>query len=242
MRIAILGGSFNPLHVGHTMLAETMVKEYGYTKVLFVPTCIPPHKEIKDGATTVQRLEMLKEFCYSEGRGCFEVEDCEIRRGGVSYTYDTLCYILDVCRNVIEGKPALLMGQEIAAEFDKWKNPDLIAKMADIFIVPRYPDYATLKMKFGKNADSSGGLDGLADLAGHKNRPTGDYKGDFSIDFDEKSFKYPHTLLKEPMLPVSSTEIRARIANNQGFRYLVPQAVFKYILNNDLYKEKSNKN
>ncbi len=227
MRIAILGGSFNPLHVGHTMLAEAMIKEYGYTKVLFVPTCIPPHKEIKDGATTLQRLEMLEAFCCSEGRGYFEVDDCEIRRGGVSYTYDTLLYILEKYSGKLEGKPALLMGQEIAAEFDKWKNPDLIAKMADIFIVPRYPDYATLKMKFEKNADS---------LASHKNQPTGDYKGDFSIDFDEKSFRYSYILLKEPMLPVSSTEIRARIANNQGFRYLVPQAIFEYILNNDLYK------
>lgn len=217
MKIAILGGSFNPLHIGHAMLAETIVTELKYDKVLFVPTGIPPHKELQSGATTEQRLEMVKKYCESYPKDCFMYEDCEITRGGVSYTYDTVKYIIEKYKHEIEGKPALLMGEEIAAEFHKWKNPDEIAEMVDIIIVPRYPDY------YGFFADNA------------KNRPVGHFNGDFNTKFDKQTFKYPCKLLDIPMVPVSSTDIRARIASGKSFRYLVPPAIYEYIVNNVLY-------
>ena len=126
MKIAILGGSFNPLHNGHAMLADTIVKELGYDKVLFVPTCIPPHKEIAGHITTQQRVEIVKSFCESEKSGYFEIEACEVERGGISYTYDTLSYLINKYKGQLEGKPALLMGEETAAEFHKWKNADKV--------------------------------------------------------------------------------------------------------------------
>lgn len=217
MKIAILGGSFNPLHIGHAMLAETIVMELGYDKVLFVPTCVPPHKELSDGATTEQRVAMVKAFCESYPEKCFEVETCEIERGGISYTYDTLLHIIEKYKKDLTGKPALLMGEEIAAEFDKWKNSKEVADMSDIIIVPRYPDY------FGKGFSSS------------KNVPAGHYKGDFAVKFDKNAFKYTCKCLEIPMVPVSSTEIRGRIPAGKSFRYLVPTAVFEYIEKEGLY-------
>ena len=63
MKIAILGGSFNPLHIGHAMLAESVIKELSYDKVIFIPTGKPPHKQIMEGAAPEQRLEMVRAFC-----------------------------------------------------------------------------------------------------------------------------------------------------------------------------------
>ena len=224
MRIAILGGSFNPLHIGHVMLCDTMIKEYGYDKVILIPTCIPPHKEIavdKNGvksATTQQRFEMVKAFCESD-KEHFIAEDCEIKRGGVSYTSDTLQYITNKYSKEISGKVSLLMGEEIAAEFHKWHDVATIIRLADLVIVPRSLDYNKSEVQT-------------------KNKPTGEYEGDFAVSFDKDKFNYPFTMLKEGMLSVSSTDIRNRIANKKSYKYLVPPEVFEYIENNKLYRKK----
>lgn len=218
MKIAIFGGSFNPLHIGHAMLADTIMKELGYDKIFFVPTCIPPHKEIHGGASTAQRLEIVTAFCKSEAHNYFEVEPCEIERGGVSFTIDTVRYLTEKYKLQLEGKIALLMGEEIAAEFDKWKDPDKIAELCDLIIVPRYPDY------FGQK------------ISEVKNTPIGNYSGDFKVKFKKENFKYPCKVLDIPLIPVSSTEIRGRIASGLSFKYLVPPAVFDYIEENHLYK------
>ena len=218
MKIAILGGSFNPLHIGHAMLADVIVHELHYDKVLFVPTCNPPHKEITARVTTQQRVSMVRSFCDSVGDGKFELESCEIDRGGISYTVDTLTFIIEKYKNQLEGKPALLMGEEIAAEFSKWKEPDMVASMSDLIIVPRYPDI------YGR----------ITTIA--KNRPTGQYLGDFNAHFDNQKFKYPHKYLDIPILTVSSTEIRARIASDKSYKYLVPKSIYEYIEKEQLYK------
>ena len=221
MRIAILGGSFNPLHIGHAMLADTMVKEFGYDKVLFVPTCIPPHKEIGGGISTEDRLCMVRAFCNSVPGNIFELETCEVDRGGISYTIDTVKYIIQKYNTMLTDKPALLMGEEIAAEFHKWKEPDAIALLTNLIIVPRYPDF------FGRT------LPMYNDVV---NKPVGAFSGDFKTKFDKKNFMYPCKVLEIPMLPVSSTEIRARISSNLSYRYMVPQSVYEYIEKETLYK------
>lgn len=217
MKIAILGGSFNPFHIGHAMVADTVVKELGYDKILFVPTCIPPHKTLSGLSSTEQRLAMVKAVCKSEGEGHFELETCEIDRGGVSYTVDTVKYLTDKYKDILDGKIGLIMGEEIAAEFDKWHCPDEIAALCDLIIVPRYPDYS-------ENHTS-----------GH-NKPTGNYEGDFKVQFNKENFKYPCKVLANPVLQVSSTEIRLRIPENRSFKYLVPAAVYEYIQKNNLYR------
>lgn len=215
MKLAILGGSFNPLHIGHAMMADTMVKEFGYDKILFVPTYIPPHKEILEKNSAQQRFEMVKSFCDSVPNNIFEVETCEIDRKGISYTIDTLEYIIEKYKNVISQKPALLMGEEIAAEFEKWKEPKKISEISQITIFPRNQIQSSLN---------------------YKNKPSGNYKGDFNVKFDKNAFKFPCVILESPVVSVSSTEIRNRVAENKSFEYLVPKSVYEYIINNKLYK------
>ncbi len=218
MKIALLGGTFNPLHIGHCMLADTAVNELGYDKVLFVPTYIPPHKQLNTKVTPEERLEMIKVFCdsaASEGKRVFEPEDCEIRRGGVSYTYDTLKYVYE--RYSLDEKPAFIMGQEVAAQFDKWHNASEVAELADIIIARRHPDNNGIEVK------------------GFENIPFGDYAEDYADQSLLENFPYNYRLLENPVFPVSSTEIRSRIAGGKSFRYLVPEAVFRYICDKRLY-------
>lgn len=217
MKIAVFGGTFNPVHIGHAMLADTIVKELGYDKVLFVPTYQPPHKDSSKIVAAEHRMEMISRFCKTEGNGHFELESCEIDRGGISYTSDTLEYLTQKYEGKLSSKLAFVMGDEVAAEFHKWRNPQKISELANLLIVHRYPDVKALESSL------------------YDNKPTGDYKGDFSVKFDSKTFEWPHIYLETPMLPVSSTDIRRRIAEGKSFRYLVPPAVFDYINENELY-------
>lgn len=217
MKVAVFGGTFNPLHVGHAMLADTIVKELGYDKVLFVPTFQPPHKDASKIVAAEHRMNMISRFCQSEGEGHFELETCEIDRGGISYTSDTLEYLTKKYEGKLSAKLAFVMGDEVAAEFHKWRNPQKVSDLADLIIVHRYPDVKAMEASL------------------YDNKPTGDYKGDFSVKFDLKNFAYPCIYVENPMLPVSSTDIRRRISEGKSFRYLVPPAVFDYIIENGLY-------
>ena len=217
MKVAVFGGTFNPLHVGHVMLADTIVKELGYDKVLFVPTYQPPHKDFAKIVSAEHRMAMISRFCEMEGSGHFELETCEVDRGGVSYTSDTLEFLTKKYEGKLSKKLAFVMGDEVAAEFHKWRNPQRISELADLLIVHRYPDVKALETSL------------------YDNKPTGDYKGDFSVKFDLKNFAYPCIFIENPMLPVSSTDIRRRISEGKSFRYLVPPAVFDYIIENKLY-------
>lgn len=218
MKIALLGGTFNPLHIGHCMLADTVIRELGYDRVFFVPTYIPPHKMLNTSVTPEERLEMIRVFCDSAadgGKRIFESEACEIQRGGVSYTYDTLKYVCECYK--LDEKPAFIMGQEVAAQFNKWRSPEKIAELADLIIARRHPDNNGVSVK------------------GFENIPSGDYAEDYSDQSLLDNFPYKYMLLENPIFPVSSTEIRTRIATGKSFRYLVPESIFRYICENRLY-------
>jgi len=87
-RIGIFGGTFDPIHYGHLMVAQQVKEELALDKVLFVPTYLPPHKEYKNITAGSYRLEMLK--LALKGNTSFEVSTVELRRKGVSYTFETL--------------------------------------------------------------------------------------------------------------------------------------------------------
>lgn len=227
MRIALLGGTFNPLHIGHCMLADSVLCDLNYDKILFVPTNIPPHKMMNENVSAEDRFLMIDAFCKSAenyGTERFCAEDCEIKRGGVSYTCDTLQYLMEKYGDKIDGKLALIMGQETAAQFYKWKNADEIAKSADLIIARR-----------------NAGFNGV-DTKGFTNTPENGYSEDFQAeapqDFEahfNSRLSCRYTLLENPLLPISSTEIRAHIRQGKSWRYLVPAAVYEYISERGLY-------
>ncbi|MDR1256591.1 MAG: nicotinate (nicotinamide) nucleotide adenylyltransferase [Spirochaetaceae bacterium] len=132
MKYAILGGSFDPVHNGH-LGAALAVLPLGYDRIILVPAYQSPFKPVMQGETAEARLSMLLSAISGDRR--FTVDACEIRRAGVSYTIDTLRDIRE--RYQLDGKPALIFGDDLAASFPQWKDAELIAREADIIIASR---------------------------------------------------------------------------------------------------------
>jgi len=135
VRIAILGGSFNPVHLGHLFLADAVMSELRYDRVVMVPAYISPFKPAAPGMenSANDRLEMLAASVSADPR--FAVDACEIRREGVSYTVDTIADIIR--RYNPDGRPGLVIGDDLMAEFPKWYRSDDILSMADVIIARR---------------------------------------------------------------------------------------------------------
>ena len=133
MRTAIFGGSFNPLHIGHLCIAEELIHAIPCDRVLFVPARIPPHKDLIDDPGAVLRLEMLKASLDADHR--FSVSDCEIVRGGVSYSIDTIRYLK--AEGMIESCPFLVIGNDLVEGFPSWKDSASLLDECRIVIVRR---------------------------------------------------------------------------------------------------------
>ncbi len=135
MRIGIFGGSFNPPHIGHLMIAELAFEQLGLDKVIFVPAYLPPHKVGSHRSSPYHRLQMTK--IAVKGNPQFIVSDIEIQREGISYTVDTLQYYK---KRYPKSKLFLLIGGDNYAQFVAWKSPDVIAMLATLAVYPR-PGY-----------------------------------------------------------------------------------------------------
>jgi nicotinate-nucleotide adenylyltransferase len=135
VKLAILGGSFNPVHLGHLFLADAVLSSLQYDRVVMIPAYRSPFKlAAKDMEDTASdRLEMLAAAVSGDPR--LAVDDCEIRRGGISYTVDTLEDI--IARYLPDRKPALIIGDDVAAEFLNWKDSKKILSLADIIVARR---------------------------------------------------------------------------------------------------------
>ena len=132
MRIGIFGGSFDPVHYGHLLLAETCRESCQLDEVRLVPAAVPPHKQGHDRAAGLQRLEMLK--LAVGGHPALTVWDIELQRGGVSYTIDTLRVLRD------ESPAAeifLLMGADSVHDLPNWREPLGICELACLLVVAR---------------------------------------------------------------------------------------------------------
>lgn len=117
MKIAVFGGTFNPIHLGHIHLALAFHQKLQFDKILLIPANSPPHKEAPDLACAADRLEMCR--LAAESDPVFEVDDIEIRSGGVSYTADTLAKL----REQYPGAEwYLIMGSDMFLTFEKWRR------------------------------------------------------------------------------------------------------------------------
>ena len=135
MKIAILGGAFNPPHIGHLILAQEIIDIVGVDKVFFIPTNISPHKESNEVGPQ-KRLEMIK--LEVAGNELFEVLDLEIKREGVSYTIDTLRELKGMYP---EDEFYLVIGSDLLGRLSEWKDFEELKKQVKIVIAHRenYP-------------------------------------------------------------------------------------------------------
>lgn len=137
MKIGILGGSFNPVHIGHLLVAENISEKLKLEKVIFIPAFDPPHK--KNLLDFTQRWQMLK--LAIENIPLFELSDIEKQRSGKSYTIDTLRALK---KQYPEDQLIFIMGTDQFAELSTWKEPDKLFQLARI-IVMRRPHYELIK-------------------------------------------------------------------------------------------------
>ncbi|MDQ3673248.1 MAG: nicotinate-nucleotide adenylyltransferase [Gemmatimonadota bacterium] len=133
MRIGVFGGTFDPPHVGHLLLAADAFDALSLDKLLFVPAGAQPFKvEIPAVAVAEDRLEMVHLAVADDRR--YAVDDAEIRREGLSYTVDTL---EELARKNGGADLFLLIGQDTLAGFSGWKKPDRIGQLATLAMMRR---------------------------------------------------------------------------------------------------------
>lgn len=132
-KIGIFGGTFNPIHNGHIHLARGYSKTLGLDQVLFIPTCIPPHKEADDLLPAVSRLDMCE--LATRDQANMLVSDLEVRRGGKSYTVDT---IRELARLYPGDRLYFLMGADMFLTIEEWNGFDEIARKAALCTASRH--------------------------------------------------------------------------------------------------------
>jgi nicotinate-nucleotide adenylyltransferase len=131
VRIGILGGTFDPIHVGHLAAARVAMECAALDRVLFIPSATPPHRDPAD-ANAEERLEMARLAVAGEPR--FEVSDVEVRRGGKSYSSDT---VRELKRLHPRDELFLILGWDAARLFRTWHDPDRIRADASIVVIGR---------------------------------------------------------------------------------------------------------
>ncbi|MCK4305888.1 MAG: nicotinate-nucleotide adenylyltransferase [Candidatus Eisenbacteria sp.] len=132
MKLGILGGTFDPPHRGHLVLAERCAMVLGLDRVLFVPSFRPPHKPQRDLSPFAARVEMTRLAIADEAR--FQVLALEENRGGPSYTVDMLADLLLLYRGDILW---LLLGQDSLIDLPDWKDPQRILSLVRIAVYGR---------------------------------------------------------------------------------------------------------
>jgi nicotinate-nucleotide adenylyltransferase len=143
MRIGIFGGTFDPVHYGHLLLAECAREQCKLDEVRFMPAATPPHKQGQAVSSTEARLDMLR--LAVGGHETFRVCDSEVRRGGVSYTVDTLEALR---QEQPEAELFLLVGADTLVDMPNWRGPRRVLELAVPLVVGRpgsvAPDYGVL--------------------------------------------------------------------------------------------------
>jgi nicotinate-nucleotide adenylyltransferase len=132
MRLGVFGGTFDPIHLGHLIVAEQCREQARLDLVLFIPAARPPHKQEQPLTPFVQRAEMLA--LALAGQPAFRVEELEKDRPGPSYTADTLA---ELQRQYAGAELFLIVGADTLADLPSWHEPARIAEQATLLVVGR---------------------------------------------------------------------------------------------------------
>ena len=152
-RIGIMGGTFDPIHIGHLMLAECAYEQFQLEQVMFLPSGNPPHKQDRsDGASDLQRMEMVR-LAIEDNRH-FSLDPEEMLRSGLTYTNETL-------KMLKERHPDtdyyFIIGADSLMTFDTWKNPDIICQNCILVAAVRDQlDVCTMNRKMEELKDRYG--------------------------------------------------------------------------------------
>ncbi len=131
-RVGIFGGTFDPIHLGHLMLAEQFREQLQLAEVRFIPAAKAPHKQDQSAADAKHRVEMIR--LAIGGNSNFAIDERELKRGGTSYTVDTL---RELKIELPTADLFFLMGADSLAELHTWREPQTICQLAFVAIIAR---------------------------------------------------------------------------------------------------------
>ena len=196
MNIGVLGGTFDPIHIGHLVVAEEARIKIGFSEVLFVPAGRPWLKLDRNITPAVQRVEMVRRAIADNPH--FKLCTLEVERPGPSYTVDTLTMLKKQLGS--EASLFFILGRDTLSELPLWKEPEKVVQLCRLVVAPR------LGSKDLKHLEKA-----IPELL------------DKVIQLDM------------PVIGISSSGIRQRIAQGLPIRYLVPAEVEKYITGQKIY-------
>jgi nicotinate-nucleotide adenylyltransferase len=133
VRIGILGGTFNPPHLGHLICAQEAYLQLGLDRVTLIPARIPPHKPVEDEPGAEHRLALCRQAIQGDEER-FQVSDLEIGRDGPSYTVDTL---EELHSSASDHELFLIVGGDIAAGLPNWHEPERVLSLATLAVAKR---------------------------------------------------------------------------------------------------------
>jgi len=201
VNVGVFGGTFDPVHIGHLIIAEEARVRLKLSVVLFVPAGQPWLKVDHAITPVLDRVEMLRRSIANNP--CFKLSTIEVDRPGPSYTVDTIASLRD---ELGAQSFFFILGSDSLGGLPSWKQPGRLVQLCQLVVVPRLgvnpPDLSAF----------ASSVPGLMDRV---------------------------TWLDAPVIGVSSSEIRGRVARGLPIRYLVPEEVGKYIVERRLYEKQS---
>jgi nicotinate-nucleotide adenylyltransferase len=213
MKWGILGGAFDPIHVGHLRTAEEIRELFDLEKILFIPSHVPPHKSFVQVDSYAHREQMVRLAIEDNPFFCFS--DAEKDPHTMSYSVETLTYLREQYGKAIE--LYFIIGQDAFQAITSWKEWERVFTLCHFVVISR-PTYETRNLKrilppsFARN---------------------------FSYEGEEQVFRGPNNkavyFREVSSLDISSSSIRERVRKGESSRYLVPEAVRTYIVENGLY-------
>jgi nicotinate-nucleotide adenylyltransferase len=214
MKWGLLGGTFDPIHIGHLRCAEEILEIFDLNRIVFTPASRPPHKIEAEITSFYHREQMVR--LAIEGNPSFSFSDVENQREGKSFSVRTIEYFLEKYLKQLE--LYFIVGQDAFHAIQSWKEWEKLLLLCN-FVVMTRPGY------------DNRGLEGIVPP---------EFSSRFSYNADRKGFLGPtgQTIFfrEVTFLDISSSNIRKRVREGKSITYLVPDAVRHYIIKNQLYK------
>ncbi len=201
-RIGLYGGTFDPIHLGHLIVARAVRELLAMERMILIPSARPPHKAAEETTAAAHRLAMTR--LAADGEPGMEVSDCEIKRSGPSYTIDTVAEFRRRLGDDVELN--WIIGADTLRELATWHRVEELVD-ACRFVVAARP------------GSESPDLDPLREVLR-----------------DEQIDRLRANRVETPLIDISATEIRRRVADGRSIRWLVPESVRAYIHEHRLYR------
>lgn len=208
MRLGIFGGTFNPVHIGHLRVAEEVRLHLDLEKVIFVPSYLPPHKDLADNVVGSKRLEIVRIAIASNPR--FELSSFEVDSGGNSYSIRTIEHI----RKTFDTTPYFILGQDAFNDIMTWYEKDRLFGLSHFAVMSR------------PHAERTPLADVIGPHASRYNITEGGYINDEGNEI---------IFVEVTPLDISSSKIRQMIKKGEAITHLVPPEVEKYIRDERIY-------